>query len=146
MSEPPARMLDGTELLLDHIPISNAAPRKSFLIGPRPVECWDPGPFFSYPRVGHRVSFILHFCIWSPRMRAWSGNFNVQAWAARTGHGGQKGVTVNIVIFIASDIPSSGAKLDHIINISSRQSCLDASLGADSCLVVSKLVRAIGED
>ena len=79
-------------------------------------------------------------------MRARSGNFNVQAGAARTGHGGRKGVTVNIVLFIASDIPSAGAKLDHIINITSRQSCLAASLGEDSCLFVSKLVSAIDED
>ena len=70
-------------------------------------------------------------------MRAESGNFNVKAAAARTDHPGHRGVTVNIVLFIASDIPSEGANLDNIINITSRQSCLALSLGEDSSLFVS---------
>ena len=79
-------------------------------------------------------------------MRVGSGHFTVQAGAARTGHGGWKGVPVNIVLFLALHIPSEGAKLDHIIVISSRQSCLAANLEEDSFLFVPNLVSTIDED
>ena len=58
----------------------------------------------------------------------------------------RKGVTVKIVLVLALHIPSAGEKLDYIIYIRCKQSCLTASLGEDSCLLVPNLVIAIDED